>query len=110
MMEQVFARIARYGRDMTIIDDAGSSVISKGFLQPADTMDTEGIDLFQAPGMVSGIKYLLLLAPEAVSEGRKAERLTCNGEEYEILGMQGIYCGQLLTHWEGVARKKGGCL
>ena len=110
MMEQVFARIARFGRDMTIMDDGGNSVTCKGFLQPVDTLDTEGIDLFQGPGMVSGVKYLLLLGPEAVDPGRRAEHLICQGKEYEVLGLRDIWCGETLTHWEGVARKKGGCL
>lgn len=34
----------------------------------------------------------------------------CGGAEYEVLGIQGIFCGETLTHWEGVLRRKGGGL
>lgn len=108
MMEQVFSRICAYGREMTVVDDAGEETLCKGFLQPVNTLDYDGVALFQAPGMASKVEYLLLIPPEAVRPGQKAETVLCGGETYEVLALQGIFCGENLTHWEGAARKKGG--
>ena len=99
MTEHVFARIAPYGRSMTVVDEAGGETPCKGFLQPVNTLDYDGVALFQAPGMTSQPEYLLLAPPEAIR---------CGGAVYEILGVQGIFCGETLTHWEGVLRRKGG--
>ena len=53
MTEHVFARIAPYGRSMTVVDEAGGETPCKGFLQPVNTLDYDGVALFQAPGMTS---------------------------------------------------------
>ncbi len=108
MTEHVFARIAPYGRSMTVVDEAGGETPCKGFLQPVNTLDYDGVALFQAPGMTSQPEYLLLAPPEAIRPGVKAETVCCGGAVYEILGVQGIFCGETLTHWEGVLRQKGG--
>lgn len=108
MTEQVFSRIAAYGRPMTVVDDTGGETPCRGFLQPVDPMDYDGVALFQAPGTASKVEYLLLLPPEAVTPGRTAETVLCGGAAYEVLAVQGIFCGETLTHWEGAARKKGG--
>lgn len=110
MMETVFSRVARFGRELTVVDETGEERVCRGFVQPADTLDYEDISLFQAPGTVPGLKYLLLAPPEAVAPGHRAETVLCGGEAYEVLGLQGIYCGEVLTHWEGALRKKGGML
>ena len=110
MTEHVFARIAPYGRTMTVTDDAGEEVACKGFLQPVNTLDYDGAELFKAPGVQPDTAYLLLLPPEAVTVGRRAVTVACGGAEYEVLGLQGIFCGETLTHWEGVLREKGGGL
>lgn len=108
MTAHIFSRIARFGREMTVTDETGETVSCRGFIQPADTMDFDGIALFQAPGMESGVKYLFLAPPEAVAAGQRAETVFCGGDTYEVLGLQGIFCGETMTHWEGVLRKKGG--
>lgn len=108
MMGHVFSRIARFGREMNVVDEMGETVSCRGFIQPADTMDFDGIALFQAPGMESGVKYLLLAPPEAVAAGHRAETVFCGGDVYEVLGLQGIFCGETMTHWEGVLKKEGG--
>jgi len=110
MIEQVFSRVAPYGRDMTVTDETGAEVFCKGFLQPVNTLSYDDIALFKAPGVRSDLAYLLLIPPEAVSPGHKAETVQCGGETYEVLGLEAIYCGGAQTHWEGVLRKKGGGL
>lgn len=110
MTEYVFARIARFGRELTVLDESGNEVVCRGFLQPVDTLDYEGIELFQAPGLAPGVLYLLLAPPEAVTPGHTARTVLCGEERYEVLGLQGIFCGEVLTHWEGALRKKGGGL
>lgn len=110
MMEHVFSRIAPFGREMNIIDETGKEISCRGFIQPADTLDFDGIARFQAPGMVSGVKYLLLIPPEAASDAHRAETVVCGDDVYEVLGLQGMFCGDTLTHWEGVLKKKGGSL
>lgn len=107
MMESVFSRISHYGRVMTVIDDRGAEVRCRGFLQSADTMAEQGIEAFQAPGIRETGRYLLLAAPEAVSVGRTAKTVICGERIYDVLGLQPIYCGETLTHWEGVLRKTG---
>lgn len=107
MMEHVFSRIAPYGRAMTILDDTGGEVACKGFLQPVNTLDYDGVDLFKAPGVESDVTYLLMAPPEAVRAGARPVTVRCGGDEYEVLGLQGIFCGETLTHWEGVLKRKG---
>lgn len=108
MIENVFSRIARYGQEMTVVDSRGNCVNCKGFLQPADTMTEAFPDFCKTPGTGPEDRFLLLLSPEALAQGGRAECVQCGGRSYDVLGLQPIYCGQVLTHWEGVAREKGG--
>lgn len=108
MMEHVFSRVAPYGRSMTVLDDSGGKTVCKGFIQPVNTLDYDGVELFKAVGTQSDVIYLLLAPPEAVRAGHRAVTVLCGGREYEVLGMQGIFCGETLTHWEGALRRKGG--
>ena len=110
MTEHVFERIAPYGRGLTILDDCGGETDCPGFGQPVKTLDYDGVELFKAPGTQPEVTYLLLAPPEAVRAGRRAVMVLCGGAEYEVLGIQGIFCGETLTHWEGVLRRKGGGL
>ena len=107
MIGSVFSSIARFARPITVTDDQGDTVVCRGFVQCADTMAGQGIENFQAPGVWDGAKYLLLASPEAVAPGRRAETVVCAGVTYEVLGLQPIYCGETLTHWEGVLGQQG---
>jgi len=108
MIEHVFSRIAQYGRDMTVTDTQGVRVVCKGFLQPVDTLTETFPDWFKAPGTGPENRLFLLAAPEALTLGHTAETVTCGGQIYDVLGMQPIYCGMEITHWEGVVRERGG--
>ena len=39
MTEYVFARIARFGRELAVLDESGNEAVCRGFLQPVDTLD-----------------------------------------------------------------------
>ena len=41
-----------------------------------------------------------------MAPGHTAETVSCGSVTYEVLGLQPVWCGETLTHWEGVLRKK----
>ena len=106
MIGSVFSRIAGYGRTITVTAAQGNAVTCRGFLPCADTMAEGRIGNFQAPGVWETARHLLLAAPEAVAPGHTAETVSCGSVTYEVLGLQPVWCGETLTHWEGVLRKK----
>lgn len=107
MMQGVFARIARYGREITVVDEQGGEVVCRGFLQPVDTMEERFPEDLLPCGDSPQARYFLLAAPEAVRPGQTAAAVRWGGRVFDVLGMKEIFCGEERTHWEGVLRERG---
>lgn len=108
-MTSYFSAAAKVGREIIIKSvECPAGRAAKGFLSPLNATDTENLRKSTRPGRVKGEKYLLIAEPTAIAAGETEVVVTADGVAYELLRAEPVYVGEILGHWEGVLRLKGG--
>ncbi|MEG0940511.1 MAG: hypothetical protein RSE64_01320 [Oscillospiraceae bacterium] len=106
MNGSIFEGIWDCARGLCAFDSASPAGRSfRGFLEPLQVGD--GIVVRKKPGIVSRERFRLIAEPCEAFSGGVGMRISCGGDEFELLAVREVFAGDEISHRECVLRKTG---